>query len=59
LAEEERRAHAVAYRHTAAAVARFRLSARPKMGTDTTVSASARVGSGSPHASLPKTHAVG
>lgn len=52
-------ARAEAYRHTAAAVARLRLSALPWIGTRTTASASARVSSGRPQASLPKIQAVG
>src|SRR5665811_1352826 len=52
-------AAAVAYRQTAAAAERLRLSAAPHIGTFATMSAVARSAGGSPHASLPKTHAMG
>ena len=52
-------ARADAYRHSAAAVARLRLSARPCSGIRTTRSARAASAAGSPHASLPNNHAVG
>src|SRR5262245_14796735 len=52
-------ARADAYRHTAAAAARLRLSAWPYIGTATASSASATRSPGRPHASLPKSHAVG
>src|SRR4051812_15426710 len=43
-----RKALAEAYRHTAAAAARFRLSARPWIGTRTFASASSASSAGSP-----------
>ena len=51
-------ARAEAYRQTAAAVARLRLSARPWIGIRTRWSASAATSSGSPQASLPNSQAV-
>ena len=52
-------ARALAYRHTAAAAARFRLSARPWIGTRTERSAASVTSAGRPFASLPNSHCVG
>src|SRR4051794_23312124 len=52
-------ARALAYRHTAAAAATLRLSARPWIGTRTDASAAATTPSGRPCASLPNSHIVG
>ena len=49
---------ALAYRHTAAAVARLRLSARPGIGMRTTWSTAASTSRGRPCASLPRTQAI-
>src|SRR5437867_5011403 len=46
-------------RHTVAAAARFRDSARPRMGTRTVASARDATSGGSPHASLPNRNVVG
>ena len=54
----QRCALAEAYRHTAAAAARFRLSARPYIGTRTRASAAAASSAGRPCASEPNSHAV-
>ncbi len=50
---------AEANRQTAAAAARFRLSARGEIGIRTLASASAPVSAGRPQASFPNSHAVG
>ena len=52
------RCRACAYRHTAAAVARLRLSARPRIGIRMTWSTAASTSSGRPWASLPSTQAI-
>ena len=52
-------ARALAYRQTAAAAARFRLSARPWIGTADRRSAAASTSAGRPCASLPNSHSVG
>src|SRR5437764_2919568 len=53
------KALAEAYRHTAAAAARLRLSACPYIGTRTRRSVASASVSGSPWASEPNSHAVG
>ncbi len=53
------RTRTLSWRQIAAAVARFRLSARPGIGIRTRWSARAASSAGSPHASLPKSQAIG